>query len=331
MDPLDLELIGIDGSFKKKEEIIEPMAPSNEILDLLRKRKENNMKESAMALIAGGIGEALSGETGGSIAKFGNELSMNRMKRGETAEDSMEKYGMARNIAMSKLKADKTKPMTKANVLETIGPDGKPMYSRVEDALGQSVPQSEEDRSKASKDKANLEKGIRQQYMSTPTVKDFQTLQSSFSKIKSVALDQPSPAGDISLVFNYMKMLDPGSTVREGEQATAANARGLSDSVRTMYNRVLSGEKLTTDQRADFYNRAGQIYQSQSEGMGRLQGEFKGISERSGADPKNVVVNFGRGDLSVDKAEVTQQNGWEYLIITKPNGKKEAKPIRKLE
>jgi len=107
MDPLDFETLMIDGSLKKekKEESVMPMEPSNELLELLKKRKENNMKESAMALIAGGIGEALSGGTGGSIAKFGNELAMNRMERGEKAEDLSEKYGLSRSLAEAKAKS----------------------------------------------------------------------------------------------------------------------------------------------------------------------------------------------------------------------------------
>lgn len=329
MDPLNLKELTVEGFVGEEEK-----EPSNELLELLKKRKENNMKESAMALIAGGIGEALSGGTGGSIAKFGNELAMNRLQRGEQAEDLGEKTQISQGLSRFKagLESKDKKPLTKSNVLETYDPVlKKNIYSRVEDALGRPVPISKEDSAKSKKDKSALEKGIRQQYMSTPTVKDFQTLQSSFSKIKSIALDQPSPAGDISLVFNYMKMLDPGSTVREGEQATAANARGLDDSMRTLYNRVLSGEKLTPTQRADFYNKAGQVYESQSKVLSRLQEEFRGISERSGADPRNVVVNFGKGDLTVDKVEIDEQNGYRYLIITKPDGTKEAKSIGKVE
>ena len=41
-----------------------------------------------------------------------------------------------------------------------------------------------------------------------------------------------SPASDMSLVFGFMKMLDPSSVVRETEYATAKNATGVPDQVR---------------------------------------------------------------------------------------------------
>ena len=37
----------------------------------------------------------------------------------------------------------------------------------------------------------------------------------------------PDAAGDMALIFSYMKMLDPNSTVREGEYATAQDAGSI--------------------------------------------------------------------------------------------------------
>ena len=47
-------------------------------------------------------------------------------------------------------------------------------------------------------------------------------------------------AGDAAIVFGYMKMLDPTSVVREGEQATTRNAVGVPEAIRGMYNQRLS-------------------------------------------------------------------------------------------
>jgi hypothetical protein len=60
-----------------------------------------------------------------------------------------------------------------------------------------------------------------------------------------------TPQSDISLIYAYMKLQDPGSTVREGEFATAQNAGGIGDSIRNQYNKLVRGEGfLTPDQRA---------------------------------------------------------------------------------
>lgn len=79
--------------------------------------------------------------------------------------------------------------------------------------------------------------------------------QLQFDKIR-VSAQADTAAGDMSTIFAYMKMLDPDSVVREGEQATAENARGVADSIMHIYNKTLTGEKLTTAQRKDFSNRA---------------------------------------------------------------------------
>lgn len=91
--------------------------------------------------------------------------------------------------------------------------------------------------------------------------KDYFTIASNFRKIATVA-KQPSAAGDLSLIFSYMRMLDPGSTVREGEFANAQNAAGVPDRIVNLYNKALNGERLAPEQRRDFLKQAGNIYQS---------------------------------------------------------------------
>lgn len=55
--------------------------------------------------------------------------------------------------------------------------------------------------------------------------------------------------GDLALIFNFMKMLDPGSTVREGEFATAQNTGGVPDRIVNLYQNVLNGARLNKSQR----------------------------------------------------------------------------------
>ena len=59
-----------------------------------------------------------------------------------------------------------------------------------------------------------------------------------------------------------MKILDPGSTVREGEFANAANAGGVGDKVISVYNKLKKGAFLSPMQRIDFYQRAKDLYGS---------------------------------------------------------------------
>jgi hypothetical protein len=73
-----------------------------------------------------------------------------------------------------------------------------------------------------------------------------------------------SPASHIGMVFNFMKMQDPASTVREGEQAQAANAGGVSDRVRNLYNTLLLGGRLSDEQVRDFMATSAALYNAAS-------------------------------------------------------------------
>lgn len=86
----------------------------------------------------------------------------------------------------------------------------------------------------------------------------FDDTKSAFGRIKTSS--EGTAAGDLSLIFNYMKMLDPGSTVREGEFATAQNAQGVGGRITSLYNQILSGERLTQDQRDEFTSLAEKLF-----------------------------------------------------------------------
>ena len=89
--------------------------------------------------------------------------------------------------------------------------------------------------------------------------KGYQEVKSAYGRILS---SEDSAVGDLSLIFGYMKMLDPGSVVREGEFATAQNAAGVPDRVLNLYNRVASGERLNKSQRQSFKGQADKLYKT---------------------------------------------------------------------
>lgn len=122
--------------------------------------------------------------------------------------------------------------------------------------------------------------------------KEFNQLANSWDRIAASA-DDPSAAGDLALIFNYMKMLDPGSTVREGEFATAQSAAGVDDRIRGAYNRVVNGERLTPGQRSDFFNQAQNIFDAADSRAQLLVDQYVKIAERSGLTREDVVISRG--------------------------------------
>ena len=133
--------------------------------------------------------------------------------------------------------------------------------------------------------------------------KDFVKIRDSFSRIQAVTRDT-SAAGDLALIFNYMKMLDPGSVVRESEFATAANTAGVPERIRAQWNKVLTGERLSDKTRNDFLTQSGNLFNSQLRQQQRLQTDFQKQATDFNLDPELVApdlssaINQGSLDLS---------------------------------
>lgn len=155
-----------------------------------------------------------------------------------------------------------------------VGPDGKPI---------QEIPKPA-----TSEDRFSDTLRLGQAY--TAELKDTTQIVRAYAKLQAAAAD-PSAAGDLSIIFSYMKMLDPGSTVREGEQATAENARSVPDSIRARWNKVIAGEKLGPDQRADFINKAKALVTSQRGDAERTAGRYRSLANASGLNPDLVTFD----------------------------------------
>ena len=66
------------------------------------------------------------------------------------------------------------------------------------------------------------------------------------------ALERQTGVGDMSAIFVYMKMLDPGSVVRESEFAQAQQTAGAFETIRVRMAQIAEGDKLSNPQRREF-------------------------------------------------------------------------------
>jgi hypothetical protein len=121
--------------------------------------------------------------------------------------------------------------------------------------------------------------------------KDFVGVRDSYGRIQEAAKD-PSAAGDLAMVFNYMKMLDPNSVVRESEFATAQNSAGVPERIRAMYNRTLNGERLSDVTRNDFEDRSNRLYARQLKSHESLEQQYGKLAKRSGVSSEAVVLDY---------------------------------------
>lgn len=138
------------------------------------------------------------------------------------------------------------------------------------------------------------EKELRQEYLGL--TKDYKTIQSAWRSIRSAGerkeTDPPSPASDMALIFGFMKLLDPNSTVREGEYATAQNATGIPGRVQNAYNKAIDGVILNIDQRNDFLGQSKKQYDARLGEYKELKTTYTKLAKRKGFDPENVVLEF---------------------------------------
>ena len=96
-------------------------------------------------------------------------------------------------------------------------------------------------------------------------------------------------AGDMSLIFQYMKLLDPGSTVREGEFANAQQATGVSGNILNLYNQALSGRRLNPQQRQDFTSSALDAVKPIIAQQRSNESFYSNLASQAGANPGAVV------------------------------------------
>lgn len=135
------------------------------------------------------------------------------------------------------------------------------------------------------------EQRLRSEYNNGTKV--YQDTMEAYRRMKSATNDGP---GDLALIYSYMKMLDPGSVVREGEFATASNSAGLDAKVRNIYNKVLNGERLTPGQRKTFIGQSGRL----AEAAGRREKEIRSglevVVKNYRLNPENVFSTGIRPD-----------------------------------
>ena len=121
------------------------------------------------------------------------------------------------------------------------------------------------------------------------TVRDaYRRMVSAYDSAKT----DESGAADIALLFGYMKTLDPGSTVREGEFATAQNSGGVPGWVISHYNKALNGQLLSGPMRENIKKTADSLYQKAESAHRNTEEQYRSLAKRNKIDPENVIINY---------------------------------------
>lgn len=100
-----------------------------------------------------------------------------------------------------------------------------------------------------------------------------------------------TPAGDIAVIYAYMKLQDPTSVVREGEFATAQNAGGIHETIRARLNQAIGTGRLTPQLRSEILGSAKATLNSRRSQFSAKQDRFTKLAKSKGIDPELVIGN----------------------------------------
>jgi hypothetical protein len=168
--------------------------------------------------------------------------------------------------------------------------------------------------------KVSTETELRKEYSALPEIKEFTTVETAFKQINN-ALSNPSAANDLAAATKFMKLLDPGSVVRESELGMAMNATGAIDRVQNYFQKLQNGQVLNPEQRADFKRAAQLAFSAAQDTRDRTSARYVDLAKSYNVDANNVVLR-GKGTPKPEEKQPTPQRntkGWQLSVDANGN------------
>lgn len=137
------------------------------------------------------------------------------------------------------------------------------------------------------------ESKLRDNFKQEPVYKAHQEMDSAHRQIKA-ALLKADPISDMAAATKIMKLLDPGSVVRESELGMAMAASGLMDRVTNYADSIIKGTKLTPTQRKEFGVLADSLYSQSVEQFDLKRGEYVRLGGDYGLNADRALGGVGR-------------------------------------
>ncbi len=163
---------------------------------------------------------------------------------------------------------------------------------------------------------------LRKEYEGVANTTGTRKVITSYDQIKDM-VNNPSGPGDIGLVYTFMKALDPTSTVREGEYATAKNAGPKSLMLQRWYNKLVDGEMLTPEDREKFLSTATQLAKSSMKQQEQINAQYSKIARAANLDDSQIITVQVPAELSSNKP-TSKRDDYINLLMKGGKSKEEA-------
>ena len=229
-----------------------------------------------------------------------------QLKEAEAAQAYWSRQGNAEKAKASREEADSVRNLMRQEelalsvpkTLSNVHPMLKPMVdSLTENSFNMTQAEIQgaisDIRKKDADFRLTSETDLRKEYSSLPAIKEFSTVKTAHKTVID-ALNNPSAASDLTAATKFMKLLDPGSVVRESELGMAMAATGAIDLMGNYVQRLKNGERLNPEQRADFKKAAERAYQAAEETYNQISNQYVDLANSYNLNPNNIVLRSGR-------------------------------------
>ena len=132
-----------------------------------------------------------------------------------------------------------------------------------------------------------MEGKLRDDYRSDS--KTYNEMRRQYSTIKA-ALNDPSAAGTLAAATSYMKLLDPGSVVRESELGMAMNTQGTLGRLQSYWTTIEQGKTLTAEQKSDFGRLSDQYMRAAEQAQENVNRKYSELARNYGLNERNVIM-----------------------------------------
>ncbi len=222
---------------------------------------------------------------------------------------------------------DNAQPFLKSSSTETEVIDYKGGKALIDSDSGEIIKEypAGSSATKYTKDQMSAVNDLITQQRSDPDISTFAVVRDAYNQILNGAKsarenpDQQGP-GDLSIIYGYIKMIDPSSSVKEGEILTVENSKGLSDKVRDELNKARTGG-LNETQRSTYVNAARGLYDNKAQAYQRKQDFYGNLADINNVDRKDAIWDVA-GTKTVDRQidELRSQGKSDTDIITAVKG-----------
>jgi hypothetical protein len=131
---------------------------------------------------------------------------------------------------------------------------------------------------------------LSKEFKNEPVYKDFQGMKGALSAVEA-SLKKENPIGDVAAATKIMKLLDPGSVVRESELGIAMAASGKLDRISNYVDMWKNGTLLTPTQRTEFGALANELYNASARAYNDKRGEYAAFGAKYQIDANTALGN----------------------------------------